>query len=58
MSSLSFCLFQILPVGGSLFVLHSLTGPPVVRYLMQVATTILPGQGGQFQSMFPLMILL
>ena len=30
-SSLPFCLFQVLPVGGSLLVLHSLTGPPVLR---------------------------
>ena len=48
-----FDLSWILLVGGSLLVLRSLPGPPVVRELMQVVT-ILPGQGGQFQSVVPL----
>ena len=42
-----------LPVGGGLLVLCSLPGPPVVKQLMQIVTMV-PGQGGQFQSVcFP-----
>ena len=48
-----FDLSQTLLVGGSLLVLRSLPGPPVVRELMQVAT-ILPGQGWWFWSVVPL----
>ena len=44
---------RILPVGGSLLVPRSLPGPPVVGELMQVVT-VMPGQGGRFQSVVPL----
>ena len=45
-----FDLSQTLPVGGgSLLVLCSLPGPPVVKQLMQMVT-MAPGWGGQFQS--------
>ena len=44
-----FDLSQIIPVGGSLLVSHSLPGLPAERQVLQ-AVTILPGQGGQFQS--------
>ena len=48
-----FDLSQTLLVGGSLLVLRSLTGPPVVKQLMQMVTMV-PGQGGRFQSVcFP-----
>ena len=48
-----FDLSQTLPVGGGLLVLCSLPGPPVVKQLMQMVT-MLPGHGGQFQSVcFP-----
>ena len=50
-----FDLFQILQVGGNLLVLHSLQGPPVVRYLKRVVT-IVPGQGGKFWSLFPITV--
>ena len=44
---------RTLLVGGGLLVLCSLPGPPVVKQLMQMATMV-PGQGGQFQSVcFP-----
>ena len=44
---------QTLPVGGGLLVPCSLPGPPVVKQLMQIVTTV-PGQGGLFQSLcFP-----
>ena len=36
-------------VGGGLLVLCSLPGPPVVKQLMQMVTMV-PGQGGRFQS--------
>ena len=40
-------------VGGGLFVPCSLPGPPVVEQLMQIVTMV-PGQGGRFQSVcFP-----
>ena len=45
-----FALSQTLPVGGGLLVLCSLPGPPIVKQLMQMVTMV-PGQGGQFQSM-------
>ena len=48
-----FDLSWILLAGDILLVPHLLPGPPAVRWLMQVAT-ILPGQGGWFQSVFPL----
>ena len=48
-----FDLSQTLPVGGGLLVLYSLSGSPVIKQLMQVVTMV-PGQGGQFQSVcFP-----
>ena len=46
-------LFQTLPVGGGLLVPYSLSGSPVIKQLMQMVTMV-PGQGGQFQSVcFP-----
>ena len=46
-------LFRTLPVGGGLLVPCSLAGLPVVKQLMQIVTMV-PGQGGQFQSVcFP-----
>ena len=48
-----FDLSWALPVGGGLLVPCSLPGPPVIKQLMQMATMV-PGQGGQFQSVcFP-----
>ena len=44
-----FDLSRTLPVGGGLLVPCSLPGPPVIKQLMQVVTMV-PGQGGQFQS--------
>ena len=44
-----FDLSRTLPVGGGLLVLCSLPGPPVVKQLMQMVTMV-PGQGGRFQS--------
>jgi len=53
-----FDLSQTLPVGGALLALCSLPGPPVVKQLMEMVTMV-PGQGGRFQSMcFLLQILL
>ena len=45
----SFDLSWTLLAGGGLLVLCSLTGPPVIKQLMQMVTVV-PGQGGQFQS--------
>ena len=48
-----FDLSQTLLVGGGLLVPCSLPGPPVVKQLMQIVTMV-PGQGGRFQSVcFP-----
>ena len=48
-----FDLSRTLLVGGALLVPCSLPGPPVVKELMQMVTMV-PGQGGQFQSVcFP-----
>ena len=48
-----FDLSQTLPVGGGLLVLCSVPGPSVAKQLTQVFTMV-PGQGGQFQSVcFP-----
>ena len=48
-----FDLSRTLSVGGSLLVLCSLPGPPVIKQLMQMVTMV-PGQGGRFQSVcFP-----
>ena len=48
-----FDLSRTLLVGGGLLVPCSLAGPPVVKQLMQMVTMV-PGQGGQFQSVcFP-----
>ena len=44
-----FDLSRTLLVGGGLLVPCSLAGPPVVKQLMQMVTMV-PGQGGQFQS--------
>ena len=48
-----FDLSGTLLVGGGLLVPCSLPGPPVVKQLMQMVTMV-PGQGGRFQSVcFP-----
>ena len=48
-----FDLSQLLMVCGRLLVLGSLLGPPVLKQLMQMVTMV-PGQGGRFQSVcFP-----
>ena len=52
-----FDLSRTLPVGGGLLVPYSLPGSPVVKQLMQMVTMV-PGQGGRFQSVFPLTSLL
>ena len=41
--------FRPLLVGGGLLVPCSLSGPPVIKQLMQMVTMV-PGQGGWFQS--------
>ena len=52
----TWCLLNLsptLPVAGGLLVPCFLPGPPVVKQLMQMVTTV-PGQGGRFQSVcFP-----
>ena len=49
----TFDLSRTLPVGGGLLVPCSVPGPPVLKQLMQMVTMV-PGQGGWFQSMcFP-----
>ena len=45
-----FDLSRTLLVGGGLLVPCSLLGRPVVKQLMQMVTMV-PGQGGQFQSL-------
>ena len=48
-----FDLSLTLPVGGGLLVPYSLSGSPVIKQLIQMVTMV-PGQGGQFQSVcFP-----
>ena len=48
-----FDLSRTLLVGGGLLVQCSLAGPPVIKQLMQMVTMV-PGQGGRFQSVcFP-----
>ena len=48
-----FDLSWTLPVGGGLFVPYSLSGSSVIKQLMKMVTMV-PGQGGQFQSVcFP-----
>ena len=48
-----FDLSRTLPVGGGLLVPFSLSGSPVIKQLMQMVTMV-PGQGGRFQSVcFP-----
>ena len=42
-------LSRTLPVGGGFLVPYSLSGSPVIKQLMQMVTMV-PGQGGQFQS--------
>ena len=44
-----FDLSRTLAVRGGLLVPCSLLGPPVLKQLMQMVTVI-PGQGGRFQS--------
>ena len=39
-------------VGGGFLVPRSLPGPPVLKQLMQMVTVV-PGQGGWFQSVCP-----
>ena len=46
-----FDLFRTLLVVGGLLVLCSLAEPPVIAQLMQIVTMV-PGQGGQFQSVY------
>ena len=46
---LPFDLSRTLLVGGGLLVPCSLPGPPVLKQLMQMVTMV-PGQGGRFQS--------
>ena len=49
----SFDLSRTLPFGGGLLVPCSLPGPPVIKQRMQMVTMV-PGQGGRFQSVcFP-----
>ena len=51
--SVSFRPFRTLLVGGGLLGPYSLSGSPVIKQLMQMVTMV-PGQGGQFQSVcFP-----
>ena len=51
---LPFHLSPTLPVGGGLLGLYSLSGSPVIKQLMEMVTMV-PGQGGRFQSVcFPL----
>ena len=46
-------LAQTLPAGGGLLVPCSLSGSPAIKQLMQMVTMV-PGQGGRFQSVcFP-----
>ena len=46
-------LSRTLPAGGGLLVPYSLSGSPVIKQLMQMVTMV-PGQGGRFQSVcFP-----
>jgi len=48
-----FDLSRTLPFGGGLLVPCSLPGPPVIKQRMQMVTMV-PGQGGRFQSVcFP-----
>ena len=46
-----FNLSQTLPVGGGSLVPYSLSGSPVIKQLMEMVTMV-PGQGGRFQSVF------
>ena len=46
-----FVLSRTHPVGGGLLVPCSLPGPPVIKQRMQMVTMV-PGQGGQFQSVY------
>ena len=49
----TFNLSRTLPVGGGLLVPYSLSGSLVIKQLMQMDTMV-PGQGGRFQSVcFP-----
>ena len=48
-----FDLSRTFPVGSGLLVPYSLSGSPVIKQLMQMVTMV-PGQGGRFQSVcFP-----
>ena len=46
-------LSRTLPAGGGLLVPYSLSGSPAIKQLMQMVTMV-PGQGGRFQSVLPL----
>ena len=46
-----FDLSRTLPVGGGVLVSYSLSGSPVIKQLMQTVTMV-PGQGGQFRSVY------
>ena len=46
-----FDLSRTLPVGGGLLVPCSLSGPPVEKQRTQMVTMV-PGQGGQFHSVW------
>ena len=48
-----FDLSQSLLVGGGLFLLCSLVGPPVLKQLIQIVTVV-PGQGRRSVSVLPL----
>ena len=47
-----FDLSPVFLVGGSLLVLRSFPGPPVVSEFVRVVTLV-PGQGGGFSERFP-----
>ena len=44
-------LSRTLPAGGGLLVPYSLSGSPAIKQLMQMVTMV-PGQGGWFQSVY------
>ena len=49
-----FDLSRTVPVGGGLLVACSLPGPPVILKELMQTVTMVPGQGGRFQSVcFP-----
>ena len=46
-------LFRLLLVGSGFLILYSLPGPLDIKQLMRMVTVV-PGQGGCIQSLFPL----